>query len=792
MALAHPHRGNRSRLALALALIFLLGPASAARAELPAKSVHGVNSAAYQAWIDAMRKEGYRAITVSAYGAPADPHYAASAIKDGKNYPWEARHNLTTAQHQKTFNELSKKGYRAICFSVYSHNKDFNVASLWVKDGANFGWVGKTGMTAVTFQKEFDANVKRGLRALQIQGYPAGKETHFAAIFVADGNKTWVARHHINAADYQRMFDEWPKKGYRPLSISAYPAGSETRFAMTFVKDGVSVDSEARHGLTAAQYQAEFTRLSKLGYRPLQVCGYPVGKETRYAAVFVGDRSAGSLAVGQWSPVMQWPVVAIHAAMLPNGKVLVFPRLEDDPPLNLVADSYENSNKWPKPKPRSPESGYPHLWDPAKPDAKLIVTPRPPYSLFCSGHAFLPDGRLFFAGGHLYRNFSGEKRACIYDPFRNSWLQVASMNWRRWYPSCVTLADGDVLVAGGTFDFGQFTTMPQVWPARGSFWRDLSKADNDDKAPLVPYYPFLHVAPNGMVFQAGPNIKTFYLDPADQGRWIAVGDRAFRKDRDYGSSVMYEPGKVLVLGGSLPPTATAETIDLNVVKPAWRSTESMRHARRQQNATLLADGTVFVSGGTSTATPFKYPNSDILEVNPNGDLRGAVFNTEIWNPKTGKWTLMAPQSDVRIYHSTALLLPDGRVLSCGGGEPPADPPDSGDKDHRTAQIYSPPYLFNGPRPVISSAPQFVGYGKTITVATPDADHIGRVNLIRLGSATHARNFDQRLNHLAFKAQKGSLSITAPANGNLAPPGGYMLFILNAKGVPSVAKIIRLG
>src|SRR5262249_2435356 len=162
------------------------------------------------------------------------------------------------------------------------------------------------------------------------------------------------------------------------LSISAYPAGGETRFAMTFVKDGLSADSEARHGLTAAQYQTEFTRLSKLGYRPLQVCGYPVGKEMRYAAVFVGDRAACSLAEGQWSPLMNWPVVAIHAAMLPNGKVLVYPRLELDgkPPVK-----------------RPPEESYPHLWDPAKPDAKPTITPRPPHNLFCGGHAFLPDGR---------------------------------------------------------------------------------------------------------------------------------------------------------------------------------------------------------------------------------------------------------------------------------------------------------------------------------------------------------------------------------------------------------------
>jgi hypothetical protein len=479
---------------------------------------------------------------------------------------------------------------------------------------------------------------------------------------------------------------------------------------------------------------------------------------------------------------MQWPVVAIHAAMLPNGKVLVYPRLELDgkPPVQ-----------------RPPEESYPHLWDPAKPDAKPTITPRPPHNLFCGGHAFLPDGRLLFTGGHLYRNTYGEDKSAIYDPFKNSWMTVPRMSQRRWYPSCVTLANGDVLVVGGTYDEGKFNSTPETWFGRGDFsgrwteWKGLSGAD-EANAPLVPFYPFLHVAPNGHVFQAGPNIKSFYLDTAGKGRWIPVGDRAFQKDREAGSSVMYEPGKVLVAGGSLPPTVTAEVIDLNVAKPAWRATESMRQARRQMNATLLADGTVFVSGGSATATPFKFPGTNVMNLNPNGDFRGAVFNTEIWDPKTGKWTLMAPQAEVRIYHSTALLLPDGRVLSCGGGEPPSDPPDSGDRDHRNAQIYSPPYLFKGSRPVITKAPQSVGYGQAFEVSTAHAAQIRQVNWIRLGSATHARNFDQRLNHLTFRAQKTSLTITAPANGNLAPPGYYMLFILDGKGVPSVAKIIRMG
>ena len=247
--------------------------------------------------------------------------------------------------------------------------------------------------------------------------------------------------------------------------------------------------------------------------------------------------------------------------------------------------------------------------------------------------------------------------------------------------------------------------------------------------------------------------------------------------RDYGSAVMYEPGKVLVMGGGDPPKNTAEVIDLNAASPSWRLVDSMQFSRRQINATLLPDGKVLVTGGTA-APGFSDPS-------------GHVDAAELWDPATENWTTLASSSGIpRVYHSTALLLPDGRVLSTGGN------------DHPETEIYSPPYLFKGARPTITSAPASVAYGQSFFVGTPNAAAISKIRILRLSSVTHAFNQSQYINELSFSQTPGGLNVTAPraptAIGSpsappvVAPPGHYLLFILNGSGVPSVAPIIRLG
>src|SRR5438477_6135409 len=446
--------------------------------------------------------------------------------------------------------------------------------------------------------------------------------------------------------------------------------------------------------------------------------------------------------VGQWSSVMTWPREAIHAHLLPTGKVFFWTR-----------------------------GDHSQLWDPAS--NVVSAAPTSGANIFCSGHAFLADGRLLVSGGHI-QNWVGLQSSYTYDAFGNEWTQLPDMNNGRWYPSVTTLPNGDILVTCGWIDTGNGdNSIPQVWQDASSSWRDLTTADLS-----LPFYPFMFVAPNGKVFCAGPGQVSRYLDVSKTGAWRFVANNLYGT-RNWGSAVMYDAGKVLVTGGTQCdpyatnctklPTNTAETIDLNSPTPVWRYADSMAGGRKLHNATLLPDGTVLVTGGSRG-----------LE-DPNSNSKNPAYSSEVWNPSTGSWSTQASLTVFRAYHSIALLLPDARVLSAGG-----------DFGGASAEIYSPPYLFKGARPTITSAPTNVTYGQSFFVGTPDPASIANVTLIALSSVTHGFNMGQRINRPAFSQASGGLNVTAPSNGNTTPPGYYMLFILNSNGVPSVANILQIN
>ena len=188
----------------------------------------------------------------------------------------------------------------------------------------------------------------------------------------------------------------------------------------------------------------------------------------------------------------------------------------------------------------------PRSWDPA--NESVTSLSKPGYDLFCSGHSFLADGTLFVAGGHI-SNDVGLSRASIYNPFTNAWSSppLPNMNAGRWYPTTTVLANGDVLVVSGDIDLTiGVNTLPQVFQVATGTWRNLTNAQLAQEL-----YPMMLLAPNGRVFNAGPTTTTRYLDTSGTGAWSFVANRV-GGFRDYGSAVMYAPGKVLVMGGDRP------------------------------------------------------------------------------------------------------------------------------------------------------------------------------------------------------------------------------------------------
>jgi hypothetical protein len=472
---------------------------------------------------------------------------------------------------------------------------------------------------------------------------------------------------------------------------------------------------------------------------------------------------------GKWGPLVNWDIVPLHMHLLPNGKLLA----------------------WGKFEPGGTVMGMPRLWDPASgPPTSAIETPVDTM-LFCSGHAFMPDGRLLISGGHK-QDDKGIDVTNIFDPTSGSFVPgLPKMAFGRWYPTVTELPDGRMLTMAGRDSAGQVVTTPEIWES--DHWVPLPGAGTLS----IPYYPRNFIDPkNGLVFMAGERIQSRWFDPdgtgagGGRGRWIDGPSHKWLFNRDYGTAAMYEPGKILVAGGggnsgwatpdpkASTPTATAETIDLNAGTPTWQNVAPMSVPRRHLNSTILPDGQVLITGGTS--------GGGFVSIDEGLGEKAA----EVWNPSTKEWTTLASNSVMRVYHSVSILLPDATVLHGASGNAMAGAVPVPDENNH--EIFSPPYLFKGARPTITSPPPAsVGYGQSFEIATPNAAQVTTVRWIHIGSVTHAFDFGQRANTLTFARTATGVSVTAPSGPNLAPRGHYILFILNRNGVPSTGQIIKL-
>ena len=451
---------------------------------------------------------------------------------------------------------------------------------------------------------------------------------------------------------------------------------------------------------------------------------------------------AGSVesVVGKWGAAQNWPLVAVHSVQLYTGEILMF-------------DAWEIPAR-------------PRLWNPA---TNVFTDVPVPAGIFCSGHSVLPDGKVVVVGGHQTGEV-GINDAFLFDPATRAFTRLPNMASARWYPSSTELSDGKVVVISGNITPNSWADTPEVFDPATNTFSPLTGVSTSDLHEEE--YPLSFLLPSGKVFTIISSKGNARLLDVSARTWTSLPATTVTS----GSAVQYRPGKILTAGGgnvsaSSPASRRAAVIDTTAASPEWRDVNSMASPRYMHNLTMLADGTVFAIGGSDVA-----------------DQSVTTGNTtpEIWDPVTEAFTPVAPHRDRRMYHSTSTLLPDGRVLVAGGGRlPPAI-------DYPTAEIYSPPYLFKGARPTITSAPAAAGYGASLPISSPEAGSIAAVHLVRLASNTHTLDMDQHFVPLSFTVSGSTVTATTPANGGTAPPGYYMVFLVNGAGVPSVATTVRIS
>jgi hypothetical protein len=464
---------------------------------------------------------------------------------------------------------------------------------------------------------------------------------------------------------------------------------------------------------------------------------------------------------GAWSSVIATDVVPIFQAVLPNGKVLMWDSVGDGP-----TESYSNHS-----------FTRALIWDPNNNSSarKDVVG----YNIFCAGYTQLANGNVLVAGGNKDSALNGIVQTHIFDWQTETWSRGPDMAAERWYPSVAALGNDEAVIVGGG------PAIPEVYQTDGTLRRLTGASGYSSRS-----YPFLVPRPDGQVELVGPYNPMNTIQTSGTGLITATKARD-TISRDYGSFATYDKGKVLVAGGgsvsedgqSSVPTKTAVVVDVNG-GGSVRSTTSMSVGRRQHNLTVLADGSVLATGGQSKS------------VDGLVDLVNPVFAAERWNPASGTWTVLSSASRVREYHSTATLLPDGRVLTGGGGI--CGSCQSKGYLEKNIEYFQPPYLFKtdgsgqpADRPVIDSAPKTAGYGQNLAITSAQAGSIAKVGLVRLGAPTHSEDQGQRYVPLSFSTLGTTITAVSPDTSNIAPAGYYMLFITDSAGVPSVAKIIQL-
>ncbi|MFJ9767338.1 discoidin domain-containing protein [Streptomyces erythrochromogenes] len=549
------------------------------------------------------------------------------------------------------------------------------------------------------------------------------------------------------------------------------PNGRAGAYTVATSTDGISFGAAVASGTWRDDDTAKtatFTRAEHARYIRLTVTSEAGGRGPWTSAGEIRLSGPASPAVhGSWGRIIGFPLVPVATAALPGDKLLAWSA--------YAVDRFGGSN------------GYTQT---AILDLKTgKVTQRridnTGHDMFCPGIAMLADGRVLVTGG------SNAEKASIYDPATDSWSATTSMNIARGYQAMTLLSTGEAFVLGGSWSGNASTDKAgEVWSPDTRTWRRLpgvpaSTALTAD--PAGPYradnHMWLHATSGGKVLQLGPSKQMNWISTSGQGSVTPAGTRADSQDAMTGNAVPYDIGKLVTLGGSpayqdSPATQRAYTVGISGSQVQAARTGDMEHPRAFSNSVVLPDGKVAVFGGQAYPVPFSDATS--------------VLTPELWDPATGKFTPLASMAVPRNYHSVANLLPDGRVFSGGGGL-------CGDcaTNHPDGAVFTPPYLLNAdgspkPRPVITGGvPPRAAPGTQLTVSTGSS--VASFVLMRAAAATHSTDNDQRRVPLvSAPAGGGAYTVSIPADTGVVLPGTYMLFALDAQGVPSIGQFVTVS
>ncbi|MFI1714520.1 galactose oxidase-like domain-containing protein [Streptomyces litmocidini] len=506
---------------------------------------------------------------------------------------------------------------------------------------------------------------------------------------------------------------------------------------------------------------------------------------------------------GKFTEYFPSPDFGDHVALLPTGKVLLFSfePVEDSP----------NKETAPTDVIGGDNAGRAYVWDPeegTKASAFKAVPPpvvevddgtdEPrPAPIFCAGHSYLPNGMVGVFGGNLGGNHgSGAHLALVFDPWKETWLQQQDMAEGRWYPTVVTGADGRQFITSGHGDVGWGVLSKSIerFPAKGTAVSlDPSARPQGQsldrwpvKAEFTVDYPHLFSLRDGLIYGFGRNYDEQYVFDPKQETSRKLTNRPDGGMRNYGSAVALPngvngPDSVLILGGNRN--------DPNTYKFSggrWTKDTPRAFGRTQDDTLILPDGTLFtVNGGYDIRD---YGNGPY---NPNADEKYRQIELR---DNSGQWRLGPVQRLPRAYHSNAVLLPDGRIMVTGDElQQIANDPDVKSDMNGTIEIYEPAYLHQGNRPALSGVPTTPqGYAANLRVSTSTPDRVSRAVLMAPITSTHSVDTSQRRLELPITSRAGNkLVLRTPASAEEAPPGYYLLFLLDDRGVPSTAQWVQL-